>query len=217
VLLVAVIRLANRWFDVLNYLLRIVYRAVNAVVRAALWAEFKFRTGVVWLYRLLGRATIDAYEAFRVAARAVLIVARRWAESTVLGLGLFSAAALLAVMMCAWFTSYLNGGNVLEGVGSIALAVAVAGVIIVTWWTLTKWPAAHIAKSALHTIEGAGPSLFLTLVALGWVDGIIGMLGYGPIRPGWLTLGGTAILVVSTGYLLIKERRSKLQQSGSVA
>ncbi len=217
--LVALARVVNRWVDMLNFVLRIIYRAINALVRAILWAEFKIRLGVIWTYRLIGRAAIDAFAALKIAVGIVMIVLRHWVESTVLGLALFICAAELAVTMSALFSSYLGGGTLLDGVGSLALALPAASALIVVWWALTKWSVGHIAKSALHTIEGAGPTLFLTLVALGWVDGLIGALGFGPIRPGWLTISGTAILVVSTGYLLLKEKRSKPQpeKSGSTA
>jgi hypothetical protein len=217
--LVALARVVNRWVDMVNLVLRIIYRAINAVVRAVLWAKWKIRLSVMWTYRVIGRAAIDALAALKMAVGIVMIVIRHWVESTVLGLALFICAAELAVTICTLFSSYLGGGTVLDGVGSLALVLPVASALIVVWWVLTKWSVGHIAKSALHTIEGAGPTLFLTLVALGWVDGLIGMLGFGPIRPGWLTISGTVILVVSTGYLLIKEKRThhKLEKLGGTA
>ena len=196
----------NRMADMINFTFRIVRRAIDAVIRAIFWAEFKIRFGIIWACRLIGKATTDAFAALKVATRIVVTVLRYWAESTVVGLALFICAAEVAVTMCALFSSYLGGGTVLDGVGSLALTLPATGALIVVWWALTKWPGGNVGKSALHTIEGAGPTLFLTLVALGWVDGLIGLLGFGPIRPGWLTITGTAILAVSAGYLLLKER-----------
>lgn len=215
--LVAMTRTVNRCVDALGYSVRIVVRAVNAIAHAWAWAEFSIRRLAIWACRLIGRATLDALSALRLAMLVVAVVARRWMESTVLGVALFIVAAELTVTTCSLFASYLKGGDLLEGVGGIALALPVTGALVLTWWTLTKWPALHVARSALHTVEGAGPSLFLTLVALGWVDGVVGILGFGPIRPGVLTIGGTALLVVSTGYLLLKERRGQPEPSGNAA
>lgn len=60
-------------------------------------------------------------------------------------------------------------------------------------------------------IETGGPTLFLTLVALGWANGLLGMLGIGRLRPGWLTIGGTLILGISLAYAFARQRHESAQ------
>ncbi len=85
----------------------------------------------------------------------------------------------------------------LEGVSTIALVLLSATALVAMWWALTKHATGAVAESATRTAETAGPTVFLTVVALGWIDGIAGLLGFGPLRPGYLTFAGTIILIVA--------------------
>jgi hypothetical protein len=213
VALVAMVRLMNGCAEMFYRAVAVVVRAANGIVHVGFQTEFMLRLAALWTFRLLGRAAIDAIEALKVAARSVSTVIARWATSTGLGLVLLAGAAQLAAVASALFESYLRGATLLDGVGAPVLMLAAGCVLVVIWWTLTKWPLSHILRSALHTVEGAGPSLFLTLVALGWIDGIAGMLGFGPIRPGWLTVGGTVVLFAGGAYVLAREWRQRSGRS----
>ncbi len=171
-----------------------VFRAVEAVRLAVALAAHYFLVGVMWIGILLVAAVTNAFTIVRAAAQIALSVGRRWAQTTVLGLALFSLCAAAAVAACSLFSSYIGGSTLLDGVGSFALAIPSVCGLVAIWWTLTKCPARHVTSSALHTAEVAGPTIFLTAVALGWIDGIIGLLGFGSLRPGYLTFAGTAIV-----------------------
>jgi hypothetical protein len=209
VALVAMFRLVNGLAEALDRAIGVAVDVVNSIMRVCFELEFLLRLAFLWVLRLLGRAAIDAIAALRAAARVVAEVVVRWASSTVLGLALLIGAAQLGVEAAALFESYLTGGALLNGIGAPMLILAMGVALVAIWWTLTKSDLADILRSALHTVEGAGPSLFLTLVALGWIDGIAGMLGFGPIRPGWLTIGGTVVLIVGGSYVVTRELRQR--------
>ena len=49
--------------------------------------------------------------------------------------------------------------------------------------------------SEVRSLEAGAPAALLMLVAAGWILGIAGLLGYGPSRPGPVTIVATALLV----------------------
>jgi hypothetical protein len=199
-LVVMLKRTARRTGDVLK-------RALDRLIRWILLVEYAVRREVIWLARLLRVATLDAVDALREAAKVAGSIVCRWTESTVLGLLLLLLAAEIAALACELFSSYLNGGTLPEGIGALALVLPAAGALVGVWWTLTRWSVKEIVASVQHTFEGTAPTLLLTLVALGWADGIAGLLGLGPIRPGWLTIGGSLILAAVAVYSYLDQRR----------
>jgi hypothetical protein len=213
VALVAMVRLMNGCGEVLDRAIGVAVDAVNTLTRVCFELEFIVRMAIFWTLRLLGRAAIDAIAALRATAREVANVVVRWASSTVLGLALLIGAAQFGVDAAAMFESYLTGGTLLDGIGAPMLVLVMGAALVVVWWALTKSDFVEMLRSALHTAEGAGPALFLTLVALGWIDGIAGALGFGPIRPGWLTIGGTVVLVAGGTYVLARELRRRPDRS----
>jgi hypothetical protein len=104
----------------------------------------------------------------------------------------------------------------LEGPVALVVAAAAASALPLVWWALTKWPLEVISASALDTSSQAGPAVFLGLVLTGWLDGIVGLAGASPIRPGLLTISGTVVLAVVTYYTYSEQRRSG-QVSDAVA
>jgi len=95
----------------------------------------------------------------------------------------------------------------------LILATLASAVLVLLWWALTKWPLRHVGESAQHTSEQAGPTAFLTLLATGWLDGIAGFLGVGPIRPGLLTISGIVVLAIVT-YVYLVRRAGRVLISG---
>ena len=213
VALVAMVRLMNGCAEVLDRAMGVAVGAINTITRVCFELEFIIRLAALWVLRLLGRAAIDAIAALRAAAHGVAVVFVHWADSTVLGLALLIGAAQLGVAAAALFESYLAGGTLLDGISAPVLMLVGGVALVVVWWAVTKSDFADIVRSALHTVEGAGPSLFLTLVALGWIDGIAGVLGFGPLRPGWLTFGGTAVLLAGGTSVLARELRRRPDRS----
>jgi hypothetical protein len=189
-------RIAGAVANAVNSTCELLYRALDLVVLWAALAVHYCKLVTVWIAKLLAAALCEAAHSIYTAARALAGALRHWAQTTVLGLALYAAAAAAAVNACSLFRSYLDGGTLLDAIFSIILALLAAAALAASWWALTRRPARDVAALALRSAEAAGPAIFLTLVALGWIDGIVGMLGHGPMRPGWLTITGTIVLAL---------------------
>ena len=199
-------RSATAVANALNLALRLVYRAAEKLLRALALSSHHARRVAVWFAKLLATASADALKTLRAGAASTLRVGVDWLQSTVLALAATALAAHGAIWACTLFASYLGGGSVLNAPAAILLAFASAAACVLIWWSLSRWPARQVAASGLRSTEAIGPTMFLTLVALGWIDGLIGLLGYGPIRPGYLTFAGTAVLV---GTLVVAYRNKE--------
>jgi len=192
--------LARRMVQGVNRVVAELVGWIDAVRRTATWALHKAK---VWSWRLLlltAAATRAGGVSLAAAAAVAAEVLRRWAVSTLLGAAALGAAATAAVAACGLFATYLTHGPLSAGVGAYALALAAVGVLVALWWALTRQPPREVLDGARRNAASAGPSAFLTLVALGWIDGIVGIAGYGPIRPGWLTIAGTAVIAASLAW-----------------
>lgn len=196
-------RVATALANALNLVLRLAYKAAEKLLLALALGAHHARRVTVWLAKLLAAATAEAAEILRTATAIVRRVAVDWLRMTVLALAATALAAQGAIWACSLFASYLGGASVLDAAAAILLALASGGVCVLVWWSLNRQTSGEVASSALRSAEAIGPTMFLTLVALGWIDGLIGLLGYGPIRPGYLTFAGTAVLI---GTLVVAYR-----------
>lgn len=113
-------------------------------------------------------------------------------------------AAALAVLAAGSYADYLSGGalgraalTTLAGMGACVAAVAV-------WGALTRRAWSEVRAAAGRLLQDAGPNLIVVTVAVAWSVGLLGLLGVGPVQPGWLTLAGTGLLVAIT---LVEGRR----------
>jgi hypothetical protein len=183
--------------------------AVDAVLKGLWWlanlaltaAAHVKHTLFVWTRRallLIRLAALRALEQLKIAALLLLGAVRAWASTLVLSLATLGAMAILTVLACGWFESYLTGATLLYGLAAMILLALASCASIPIAWALTGWPLHEISGSALHTAERAGPSVFLALVLVGWIDGLAGLLGLGPLRPGALTIAGTIIVAAVT-------------------
>jgi hypothetical protein len=115
-----------------------------------------------------------------------------------------ATAAGLSVVACHRFVVYLVAGG-LANVSIAALAVVIAPCLLAfSWWSLTATPLPEVRSAALRLLERAGPNAYLLVLAIAWTDGAIGLAGFGPIRPGWLTATGSAALVLA--FVIAKRR-----------
>jgi hypothetical protein len=192
----AAIGLAVQCARLARLVLRILWRAGNAVVYATKRAWHAAVTAVL----VLAGAAQQAVATLARASGAVAQVAWIWIRWTVLGLALVAGAAVAAVAGSSEFTSYLAGHGLIHGAISIVLAVATAATLVAAWGPLTRREWGDVKAAAQRLIERAAAPLFITLVALGWADGVLGLLGIGSIRPGWLTISGTVALAASVAY-----------------
>ena len=195
-------------------LLRGIWWLLNLVIAAAAVARHLI---AVWLTRarmVLALAVVQAARELFLAAAAVAAAVRAWATSFLLAIAGLVAAAIMAVVACGWFESYLTGYSLLYGPATLILAGVAAGELVLVWWALTKWSLQDVGESAQHTSERAGPTAFLALLLVGWLDGLAGVAGVGSIRPGLLTITGTVLLAVVT-YVYLGRRR--IGSNGSAA
>lgn len=185
---------------------RVVLHGVQAILKAGWWlwhvalisGAWVLHATIVSAHRVaeVVKATVEClWESLVVSAEVVYWAARYWVESGFATVAVLVGGAILTVVVCDWFHTYLDGGSLL--LGPLALIVgAMTGVLLVgVWWTLTRWPARSVANSALRNGEVAVAMLFLIALGAAWIDDLAGwVLGVGPIRPGLLTIAGTAVL-----------------------
>lgn len=194
--------LARQVVKAIDRLLDEMLRKVNDARRAIAWL---WQRAGIWAHRaaqLVAHTARAAAVALLSAATHVLRFVRRWIESTVLGAAVLAGASAGAIAACDLFESYLRHGSLLNGIGAYALALVAAAALVVLWWALPKQPLRKVAAGAQRNATYAGPSIFLTLVALGWVDGLVGIAGYSPIRPGVLTIAGTIVIAGSVAWTM---------------
>jgi CspA family cold shock protein len=186
---------------------RVVLHALQAISNAASWLWHVALISGAWVLHAIivsahrvaevVKATVEClWERVVIWAEVVYWAARYWAQSGFVTIAALVGGATLVVVACDWFHTYLDGGSLY--LGPLALLVgAIAAILLVgVWWTLTRWPASKVASSALRNGEVAVAMLFLVGLGAGWVDDLAGLLvGASPIRPGLLTIAGTAILV----------------------
>ncbi len=186
---------------------RVVLNAVQAILNAAWWLWHVALISGAWVLHAIivsacrvaevVKATVEClWERIVIWTEVVYWATRYWAQSGFATVAALVGGATLAVVVCDWFHAYLDGGSLY--LGPLALLVGAIAVMLLVgiWWTLTRWPASKVASSALRNGEVAVAMLFLVGLSAGWVDDLAGLLvGASPIRPGLLTIAGTAIIV----------------------
>ena len=202
----AAIRLTRLMTKIANAAVALAWGAAEFVARAATRSWHAVRSWAVHACRVIAAAIGASAEAMVAGMATAATTGRQWTISAVLPLALVVLAGAAAVTASWAFSKYLDGGSLDRGLVTVVLALGAAGALATTWWALTRWPPGIVAAAAQRTTENAAPTLFVTLVALGWLTGIAGLMGVGPLRPGWLTFAGTLILVGSLGYTLAKQR-----------
>lgn len=161
-----------------------------------------------WLRRVAIETVKELVADIRGAVVLISSAARHWVLTAVVATGVLIATSIVAVVASVWFQSYLLGGAVWKGpVGLILGAMAASGLVVV-WWALTRWPWRHVRDAAQHTSQNGGPSVLIGLIAIGWLDGIVGLLGVGPLRPGLMTITGTAVMAITTFVVLRRSRQA---------
>jgi cold shock protein len=186
---------------------RVVLHAVQAILNAAWWlwhvavisGAWVLHAIIVSAYRVaeVVKATVECvWERIAIWAEVVYWAARYWAQSGIATVASLVGGAILAVVVCDWFHTYLDGGGLYLGPVALVVGASSATLVMGVWWTLTRWPASKVASSALRNGEVAVAMLFLVGLGAGWLDDLAGLLvGVSPIRPGLLTIVGTAVLV----------------------
>jgi hypothetical protein len=193
-------RVVQKLVDAINLNLRIIWRASYLTMRAQARAINALWTALVWTKRAIVKATISTLRVLRRALLGAADPVRRWARSLLAPVVILGVAATLAVYVASLFTTYLASGGLANGVGALALALLALTVVVAVWWSTTGWSRQEVVGAAKRLVSNSGATLFLVVLVLAWGDGVIGWLGVGPIRPGWLTSAGTLAIVFAVLY-----------------
>lgn len=173
-----IVRLAGTRF--LNFIIDIAETFHGALVRS----RRRFRMTLEYMGRCLNQALRVLVELGTRALRAVFL--------PLVGLAL----AALGAWWCADnLIAYLNDGPLLD-----AVLAALAGVLVLVgcflaWAAWANAPIRAALRVEVETLETISPDALLMLVAGGWLLGIAGWLGFGPVRPGPITIGATVLLL----------------------
>jgi hypothetical protein len=205
------LRLAAHSARIANFLLRVLWRATDLIV----FQWDRFVAFVAFVARLLAAAAKAFVGVLVEAVAAAVAAATGWVLSRALAVVLLGAAALAAITASSDFAAYLKHGGLADCALSVALSVAAVAAIIIAWWPLTELRYQDVYRGAQRLAEAGGPPFFITLVVLGWADGILGLVGIGPMRPGWLTFAGTAILLSSLAYAWQRSRDGQTEARGT--
>jgi hypothetical protein len=88
----------------------------------------------------------------------------------------------------------LSGG--LLNAGIVALVViALPFFAAAAWWGFTGAQLRDAIDTATRFFDEPGMLFLVVVLAVAWTFGILGWLGVGEIRPGWLTIGATAFVI----------------------
>lgn len=189
--------LAQRVTDIANALLWAMNRTILAIKISLRWlVEYVHRVAVIVRCAIV-LAMQSAFDVVRRAAVGLISPARRHLRSTIAPVAVIALVACLAVYAAHEFTIYLAKGGLVHGIVALLVAVCSAALIPISWWASTGRPGREAREAALRLLSRMGPTAYLLVIALAWADGLLGWIGIGPIRPGWLTYAGTASLVVA--------------------
>ena len=120
--------------------------------------------------------------------------------------------ALAAGIYATWgsatrITSYLHDGPIVDAIAGVGLGIVSVALVFVAWGSMIGGPVGPIAQSVSNIIANVGAQAGLFVVAAGWVDGLAGSLGVGPMRVGPVTIVGTVILAAAVFRASARPRR----------
>lgn len=91
-----------------------------------------------------------------------------------------------------------------------ASAVIGGAALTLAWILLCGLPWRGYTASLVHSTGIASARGLLLLAVGGWVVGVPGLLGHGPIRVGWLTLAATPVLTAATLWSLLRRTAAEV-------
>lgn len=185
-----------------NAVLTFVFRLQVAAVRIGNWVNRRLRlAGRRMRYVIVTGSSIFAVGVGH-AARGL-----RYAWRPALAYVALIAAAVLAVALSGEITLYLVDGPLAALGAGVGLSVLAVAVCFAATERLSSEATRDVARAQFRLIDRATLDLAIFVVAVGWVVGIPGSLGYGPIRVGWATVVGTIVLAAVTAFDLGRARR----------
>lgn len=191
---------------------------VNLLLRAAHLAQVLAVRGANWVHRRLvmtARRLVAALRATgRVLAESAALgreVLGRTAQVVLLPAVMVTVASVAAGYGASAALRYLVEGGAGAGAAMVAGMTGVVVALSSLWILLAPLPVGVSGASWLRSASIAGPHVVVMFTIAGWVIGLPGSLGYGPIRVGVLTITFTVLLI----GLVVWARRKRTPRSAA--
>lgn len=192
-----------------NGLLAFVHAAQHGLLRLANWLDRRSRVFGRRLFFVVRRgrriARTGAGHAARTSVRGTALL---------IAYGAAVLGAMAALALAEDVTRYLVDGSLTDLLTGAVWSVVGIAACFVIWERLASVPRADAVRAELRLLSRMAPDLARFTVAAGWVVGLPGTFGYGPIEIGWVTVVGTAVLAVLLVQEEISDRRLKRSPHG---
>lgn len=186
-----------------NFAVRTGYRFHRTMVT---WMNRAHAAAVRQRRRLVGTVR-HASSVLAGGGRVALATARRFVKG-VAPVGIVVVAAVAATAGADRLLGYLVTGAFADlGALAVAFPLAMAALLAsaTVWVTGARrrsgveqvLTAGDVVRSAVRTTANVAPEALLLFVGGAWAIGLPGLFGIGPIRPGWVTVTTTVLLVVA--------------------
>ena len=195
-------------------------RVASVVRYVLLLAAQKTSNGLVAIAERLTRIAIltgrRAQETFKftvrslIASRLVLVrLGRRFARSVLVPL-----PSLVVTSICLWGAAseaieYLHGDEIAAAFRAFGLLGIAAVGTFLAWGSLSGVSLRAAWELEAHSVHAHLADALLFFVAAAWLLGIAGLMGYGVVRPGRITIASSIILVSAVVWIYVKRDREE--------
>jgi hypothetical protein len=187
------------------YVLRIVaYVIKKLVISLVNWVV----EALVLTWRYVAAGVKHAVRLGRDAVRNAVVALVRAAIFVLVPVSALAGAGLLVAMSADETRRYIATGALSVLLQIIVVQFLALLLAPVAWITLASQRRRDSLASAQSSATITAPYLLLFVAAGGWLLGLPGTFGYGPIRVGFLTLTSTALIVVA---LVLRPRLNRMQ------
>jgi hypothetical protein len=200
-----VLRMMARFVDEVGYAARVLGRSI---VQALRWFLYGLVVALVSIINAIWRWFVQTLRVIWGALRLLPGALRRSIRVVAIPFGALTAGAWLAYLFAEVDLIYLTTGSISSLLRLLACGAGVTLALTVAWIALSDQAILVTIRSAAVTLSTFAAAALVLAAVGGWIVGLFGTFGYGPIRVGWVTLGATAILVVSAAWSALRNRRS---------
>jgi hypothetical protein len=176
----------------------------DGVLRLLYW----LRVFLVWLVNWLCRWARALGAIVADASRLVVSGVRQAVRFVIVPVAALVTAAWAATGFAESVLAYLLHGPLASLAALLGLGVGTWICLTIAWVALAGLPMATSVGSAWRFASIAGANGLLLVVVGGWVVGLFGTFGYGPVRVGWVTLSSTLIVITASAWAYLNKRRA---------
>jgi len=191
-----------------GFALGALWQAADLVVRGTARLANALEAALHWAVLTIGAAARNAFALLRASAAATRRGLEVSARFLLASLAIAALAAIAAATAGRAFLDYLSSGRLATGIAAFALAGVALATLALGPWALTASTLGEVRDVARRTSTRVSGHVFLTLLAIAWLNGILGWLELGPIEPGALTIMATVALALSLIPLLQARHRA---------